>query len=77
MKKNNIELINVPSFVFDQHDEYNCVSENAIHVQYYNGTVTFRQNGQEVNISSNHLKSFCREVLKYEEEASNLLEMRK
>lgn len=65
------DLITVPSFIFSQSDDDNI--ENPIWVQYWNGIVCLKQEGQEINILPEKLSELFREIKKNLPEAERAL----
>jgi len=63
-------LINVPSFNFIFDDG----AEIQITAEYYNGSITLQQNGQEVNIPTQYLNDLFKAIKKNLPEATMLLE---
>lgn len=77
------KLITVPTFTFYQSDllyqEINA--EKPIHVDYYNGTIVLRQEGQftaqnEILISPDHMNFLFKEIKKHLKEATEILNMK-
>lgn len=66
-------LSRLPHFTFYQ-DEYEGVHEDPINVTYYNGSIELEQNGNEILIEPNHLKSLMKSVIKNFPEALAMLE---
>lgn len=70
-----IPLTTVPTFTFPQGDLFTeeYPSEYPVVVNYYNGTIQFEQNGNEINISPTFAKELFRQVLKHLPEAEKHL----
>lgn len=78
------ELITVPTFTFNQGDMYQSDpdSERPIHVDFYNGTICLRQDGEfeqqeEIKISPKYLDRFFREIKKHLPDAEAVLKLNK
>lgn len=69
------DLITVPSFVFQQGDPFDQdpLSEQFIHVQYYDGTIVLEQEGNEVKISPDYFEALFKEIRKHKPEAEKAL----
>lgn len=82
IKINNMsELITVPTFVFNQGDLGDMKFELPIHVDYYNGTIVLRQDGdydaqETINISPEYLDKLFKEIKKHLPEAKLVLDGR-
>lgn len=71
MKASETELLNVPNFVFYQKD-----NEQAIQVNYYNGSIEFKQGNDKILIEPDQLDEFFKAVKKHRPEAEELLDKR-
>lgn len=75
-------LITVPTFTFNQGDVFNQDehSERPIHVDYYNGSICLRQDGdfvsqEEIIISPKHLDALFKEIKKHQKDAEAILKI--
>jgi hypothetical protein len=74
------KLITVPTFIFQQGDMWDQEgdSEKPIHVDYYNGSICLRQDGEyekqeEIIISPKYLNALFKEIKKHLPEAEAML----
>lgn len=73
------ELISVPTFIFNQGEIFQDETcEKPIHVDYYNGTIVLRQDGEfkqqeEIKISPIFLEKLFKEIKKHQPNAEKLL----
>jgi hypothetical protein len=72
------ELITVPTFTFSQGKPGDDVFESPIHVDFYNGCIVLRQDGEytqqeQINILPQHLDALFREIKKHRPEAEHFL----
>lgn len=73
------ELITVPTFIFNQGTLLEVQgAERPIHVDFYNGTIVLRQDGQydqqeEIKISPEYLEKLFRKIKKHLPEAEKML----
>jgi hypothetical protein len=66
-KKNNerkVHLVTVPSFIFNQLDDDDVISEASIHVAYYaGGTIEISQNGNGILLNESSVKPLMDAIL--------------
>lgn len=77
------ELITVPTFTFNQGSLFNGDTdvERPIHVDYYNGTITLRQEGEftqeeTINIHPKFLDALFKEIKKHLPNANKMLDLK-
>ena len=75
------ELITVPTFTFNQQDAEKDVWEEPISVDFYNGTICLRQNGnydeqENINISVEYFEALFKAIRKYKPIAEDILAKR-
>lgn len=66
-------LSRLPHFTFHQ-DEVAEESEYPINVTYYNGSIELEQNGNEIILQPDHVRSLMRAILKNRADAEKMLE---
>lgn len=66
-------LSRLPHFTFYQ-DEIEEVSEPPINVTYFNGAIELEQNGNEIMLNPDHVRSLLRTILKNRADAEAMLE---
>lgn len=71
-----MNLTTVPTFTFPQGDPFSGEDTNIeypVTVEYYDGGISFEQNGNSVVISYEHAKTLFRETMKHIPEAKRKL----
>lgn len=76
------QLISVPTFTFNQGDQFiDTEFERPISVDFYNGSITLRQDGdydvqEQILIHPKFFDALVKEIKKHKVEADKLLEMK-
>lgn len=72
------ELITVPTFVFPQGKLGDTNYERPIHVDYYNGSICLRQDGEftqqeQIILLPEHIEALFREIKRHRKDAEHIL----
>lgn len=72
------ELITVPTFVFSQGELGDDTYETPIHVDFYNGSIVLRQDGnyaaqEKITIHPDFVEALFREIKRHKKDAEHLL----
>ncbi len=76
------KLITVPTFTFNQGDIYvDAENERPIYVDFYNGTICLRQDGEydvqeSINIHPKFFEALVKAIRKHQSEAKEILKMK-